>query len=70
MFSDEMAVTYPPEGDMQKSVFVAAHSVQGRPGEQGRVRVRVMQKNGSWIAVLPSAQRDIVYVRPSDITDR
>lgn len=67
MFSDEMAVTYPADGEMQKSVFVAKSAVEGGPGEHGRVRVRLVRQNGSVLAVLPSSNQDIVYVRPQDI---
>jgi hypothetical protein len=68
MFSDEIAVTYPPEGITQKSVFVDVNSVQGTPGQRGRVLVRVIERLGRMIAVLPSPNQDIVYVRAEDIT--
>lgn len=68
MFSDEMAVTYPPEGATQKSVFVTSSVVEGSPGTAGRVRVRLIQRNGTTMAVLPSATQDIVYVRPGDVS--
>lgn len=69
MFSDEMAVTYPAEGTFQKSVFVEKSAVEGGPGERGRVRVRLVRQNGSVLAVLPSANQDIVYVQPQDIVE-
>lgn len=68
MFSDELAVTYPPEGEKQKSVFVAASDVEGGPGHQGRVRVRVVRRNGHLLAVLPSANQDIVTVKEGDVS--
>ena len=66
MFSDEMAVTYPAEGDLQKSVFVANAAVERGPG-RGRVRVQLIRRNGRVLAVLPSANRDIVYAVPKDV---
>lgn len=68
MFSDELAVTYPPQGEKQKSVFVASSDVQGGPGHQGRVRVRVVRRNGHLLAVLPSANQDIVTVNEGDVS--
>lgn len=69
MFSDEMAVTYPAEGALQKSVFVEKSAVEGVLGERGRVRVQLVRQNGSVLAVLPSANQDIVYVQPQDIAE-
>jgi hypothetical protein len=68
MFSDEIAVTYPPEGNTQKSVFVESTAVRGTPGNRGRVLVRVIRRNGNTIAVLPSPNQDIVYVQAGDIS--
>lgn len=70
MFSDELAVTYPAEGTAQKSVFVGASSVQGIAGSLGLVQVRIIQKDGKTLAVLPSADQDIVYARPEDLTGK
>ena len=69
MFSDEMAVTYPASGNLQKSVFVAAQTVKGLPGNRGKVRVRVIRRNGSLMAILPSANQDIVSVSEQDVSD-
>lgn len=68
MFSDELAVTYPADGAWQKSVFVSASDVEGKPGQQGRVRVRLVPRNGHLMAVLPSANQDIVTVREADLS--
>lgn len=68
MFSDELAVTYPPEGEKQKSVFVTASDVEGAPGERGRVRVWLVRRNGHLLAVLPSATQDIVTVNEGDVS--
>ena len=67
MFSDEKAVTYPAQGTPQKSVFVAKRDVRIN---DNRVRVIVVDKGGRLIAVLPSANRDIVFVEPMDLSDR
>jgi hypothetical protein len=68
MFSDERAVTYPADGESQKSVFVTSNQVKGQPGQRGQVRVRVIRQNGHLLAVLPSANQDIVTVREADVT--
>lgn len=67
MFSDEVAVTYPPSTtEWQKSVFVPAAFVRGdKP--QGEVKVDVLEKDGTRYAVLPSSQRDIVKVEVADL---
>ena len=69
MFSDEMAVTYPPQGKWQKSVFVERQSVLGNAGDIGKVRVSVLRKDDSILAVLPSPEGDIVYVNAEDISE-
>lgn len=68
MFSDELAVTYPAVGTVQKSVFVPASDVDGNPGSLGRVRVRLVRRNGHLMAVLPSANQDFVTVNEGDIS--
>lgn len=70
MFSDELAVTYPPHGPWQKSVFVDRQAVQGNAGDIGKVRVSVLRKDGSVLAVLPSPEGDIVHVNAGDITEQ
>lgn len=69
MFSDEMAVTYPPQGKWQKSVFVERKAVKGTAGSKGKVLVRVLNRNGSTIAILPSPNQDVVYVQAGDISE-
>ena len=67
MFSDEMAVTYPPREQWQKSVFVPRSCVRGVEPD-GEVRVNVLIKDdGSKYAVLPSDERDIVKVQDADL---
>ena len=68
MFSDELAVTYPACGEWQKSVFVDRRAVKGNIGAVGKVRVVVLRQDSSIMAVLPSPERDIVYVTPGDIS--
>lgn len=68
MFSDEIAVTYPPEGAVKRSVFVPKSEVHGEPGKKGFVRVQVLRKPGAMIAILPSPQSDIVAVNEQDVS--
>ncbi|MFO0976866.1 MAG: hypothetical protein U0996_10735 [Planctomycetaceae bacterium] len=69
MFSDEVAVSYPPSGNLQTSVFVGVHTVRGTTGHRGKVRVRVIRRNGSLLAILPSANQDIVSVSEQDVSE-
>jgi hypothetical protein len=69
MFNDEVAVTYPPQGPWQKSVFVDANLVEGTIGGIGRVRVKTIRRDGSLMAVLPSSYQDIVIVQAEDISE-
>lgn len=69
MFSDEVAVTYPTHGKWQKSVFVEKKLVRGTTGSEGKVRVRVLKRNGSMIAILPSPNQDVVYVQAGDVSE-
>lgn len=68
MFSDEMAVTYPPFGSQwQKSVFVPTACVHREDARSGMVKVDVLVKDGARFAVLPSQQRDVVKVHDGDL---
>ena len=69
MFSDEMAVTYPASGAAQKSVFVSATAVRGMAGQRGKVKVRVIRLDGSFMAILPSSTQDIVSVSEQDVSE-
>lgn len=68
MFNDELAVTYPAEGEKQKSVFVSNSAAQGQPGQTGKVRITLIRQNGTLLGVLPSSNQDIVTVREADLT--
>ena len=68
MFSDEVAVTYPPvESRWQKSVFVPRACVRSDDEHEGAVKVNVVVKNGVRFAVLPSSQRDFVKIEDVDL---
>src|SRR5271156_4517192 len=69
MFSDEMAVTYPPDGPVLCSVFVPASDVRGQPGTKGKVRVIIVKRQGKVLAALPTSERTIVPVEEGDLTD-
>ena len=68
MFDDERAVTYPAEGEKQKSVFVSNSTIQGQPGQTGKVRITLIRRNGTLFGVLPSSNQDIVTVQEADLT--
>tara|TARA_R110001592_G_scaffold348561_1_gene642793 strand:+ start:373 stop:654 length:282 start_codon:yes stop_codon:yes gene_type:complete len=67
MFSDEVAVSYPPDGDSTASVFVSMSCIDGNIGEIGRVLVKLIDQGEKTLAVLPSSDQDIVEVRAGDI---
>jgi hypothetical protein len=69
MFSNERAITYPPEGAALHSVFVPAEDVAGVPGEKGHVRVRIMNEEGAVWAILPTNYRDAVVVAEHDLSE-
>ncbi|MGL4465192.1 MAG: hypothetical protein ACRDD1_02045 [Planctomycetia bacterium] len=68
MFSDELAVTYPADGEGRKSVFVSKNAIDGTAGQTGKVRIKVVRRNGALFAVLPSSNQDIVTVRDGDLS--
>jgi len=68
MFSDEVAVTYPPlSKEWQKSVFVPRACVRSNTEHEGEVKVNVVTKDGARFAVLPSSQRDMVHIEDADL---
>jgi hypothetical protein len=69
MFSDEVAVTYPPSASTvwQKSVFIPRSYVRFETESQGEVMVSVVVKDGARYAMLPSAERDIVKADAADL---
>lgn len=68
MFSDEIAVTYPPTNPhWQKSVFVPRIHVRER---DGLVHVHIVNKDGERYAVLPSPRRDIVRFEEADLVQQ
>lgn len=72
MFSDEVAVTYPPAAPdhWQKSVFVPRTCVRQQSEHQGEVMVRIVVKDGTRYAVLPSPRGDIVRVEGTDLRQK
>jgi hypothetical protein len=71
MFSDEVAVTYPPAATQrwQKSVFVPSACVRN-VAQEGQVLVNVVTKDGTQYAVLPSPRRDIVRIEGADLVQQ
>jgi hypothetical protein len=66
MFSDELAVTYPAEGEQLASVFVEDKYVRIKGENRGEVWVTVTGYGGSLSAVLPSCDRDRVQIEDKD----
>lgn len=69
MFSDELAVTYPPAGEVLVSMFVPADTVRGQPGGLGKVRVNVFHRGSTTVAILPTEYRESVTVTEADLSD-
>lgn len=72
MFSDEVAVTYPAEGDAVRSVFVPRSETGQWPKDKsGRaVRVRLLRPEGeNPVAVLPTDESTLVAVQERDIAE-
>ncbi len=68
MFSDEIAVTYPADGPVKKSVFVPRTEVSGEIDSVGKVRVDIVRRQNVTMALLPSAHRDMVVVSDQDVS--
>ena len=69
MFSDEMAVTYPASGEVLVSMFVPVDAVRGQPGGVGKVRVNVLRRGNTTLAILPTEYRESVAVTEADLSD-
>ncbi|MEZ6056147.1 MAG: hypothetical protein R3C01_05540 [Planctomycetaceae bacterium] len=67
MFSDEVVISYPSTGEPVFSDFVPSDRVSGEPGTIGRVKVRVFERNGKQIAILPTCYSDSVLAAPQDL---
>lgn len=69
MFSDEMAVTYPVAAHLkhQMSAFVPRSCVRAETERQGEVMVVVVTVEGGRYAVLPNAERDVVWPADADL---
>lgn len=71
MFSDELAVSYPPTGNKYTmSIFVPREHVRMESKHQGDVRVNVIEEAGANWAILPTPYRDIVEVNAADLRER
>ena len=67
MFSDEFtAIVTTTNGD-QVSVFVPKDATQDVQGESGQVRVRVSERSGHFIAILPDEHQSVVDVDSSQL---
>lgn len=64
MFSDEFTIVVQTHNGDKVSVFVPRESADD---QQGRVRVRVIQGQGTTMAVLPDENQSVVEVESSDL---
>lgn len=62
MFSDERAVLIATTDHESVSVFVPEDRVQGQLDHEGKVRIRTLQFESKWWAVLPDGAQTIVPV--------
>ena len=72
MFSDELAVRYPPqdrEGTQVSSFFVPRDHVLGQQDGFGRVRVKVYREGGTVLAVLPNENATVIPVDDADLSN-
>jgi hypothetical protein len=71
MFSDELAISYPPAGakPCASSVFVPRTMVRGEPGAQGKVRVTFFPEGQVTWAVLPADDQPLVQVSLEDLEE-
>jgi hypothetical protein len=67
MFSDEFTAIVTTTNGEQVSVFVPKDSTQDVRGESGRVRVRVSERSGRFMAVLPDEHQSVVDVDSSQL---
>ena len=69
MFSDEVCVTYPAEGqyEFRKSVFVSSNFVQRRTEATGLVRVKLVRRGNTLFATLPDPYGETVLVQSSHL---
>ncbi len=73
MFSDEFAVTYPPDSknEWQTSVFVPSRFIRQDSEHRGAVQVNVLGAAGQRYAVeLPTPELDLVSVEGADLSEQ
>lgn len=64
MFSDEFTVSVRTRSGETVSVFVPKHAAEE---DRGRVKVRVAEREGQTVALLPDEHRSVVDVESSDL---
>jgi hypothetical protein len=67
MFSDEMAVKVPQSNGEMLGYFVPKVMVANGAGSEGRLRVRVLRREGITLAILPTEYSDAIAVQESDL---
>jgi len=67
MFSDELAVNYPPREACASSVFVPKDEVRGQVGREGKVKVRYFAEGETVWAVLPAEDQPVIRVHKADL---
>lgn len=66
MFGDELAISY-PRTKAAAGYFVPRESVVERKGEEGKVKVSVIQRDSEAWVVLPTPQRTVIQVNTGDL---
>lgn len=70
VFSDELVVSVSPKRTHRRSYFVPKDQVQGNApaeGEEGKLRVKVFQRDDTTWAVLPTEYQETIAVRDEDL---
>lgn len=67
MFSDELAIRVSLKRGRWTSCFVPKDKVDGRIGEEGKVKVEVFKRGGTTWAVLPTEYSEAYPVNEADL---
>lgn len=68
MFSDELVVEVRTQRNTSESFIVPRDKVEGEVGGEGKVHVWSFEDDGKPWAVFPDPHREVVPVRPGDLS--